>query len=408
MSTHSKRLNDIWNVKELLRDRYKRHEYGKVILPLTVLRRLESVLAPTRAEVVAEAEQYDDPDTAHVVLEHIAKKVFYNTSKFTFANLLDDEDNIIENWLEMIRGFSPNAREMIKHFRLEGEIENMGAAGILFLVTKAFSEQDLSRATVTNVEMGYIYEELVRLTADLSNEEAGEHFTPREVIELMVNLVFSGEDELFSEHKIARIYDPTCGTGGMLTAAQDFITWKNDKARVHLYGQEIQPESFATCQADMMLEDRDSNIEFGDTLKPYTLVDGERVEGVQRANGQSASVWCVSPGQQAGTPSRSRGRPSPCSGRLPGASRSANRNRRELSIYYLDPVDGDAFPTERFSYMFANPPFLIKSPCYELPCCDAGTSPGHQLTTASGPEREWHMRESGCVRGIDVPARLTA
>lgn len=296
MSTHSKRVNNIWNVKELLRDRYKRHEYGKVILPLTVLRRLESVLAPTRAAVVAEAEQYNDSDIAHVVLEHIAKKVFYNTSKFTFANLLDDEDNIIENWLEMIRGFSPNAREMIKHFRLEGEIENMGAAGTLFLVTKAFSEQDLSRATVTNVEMGYIYEELVRLTADLSNEEAGEHFTPREVIELMVNLVFSGEDELFSEHKIARIYDPTCGTGGMLTASQDFITSKNDKARVHLYGQEIQPESFATCQADMMLEDRDSNIEFGDTLKPYTLVDGER-------------------------------------------------------------VDGDAFPTERFSYMFANPPY---------------------------------------------------
>lgn len=296
MSTHSKRVNDIWNVKELLRDRYKRHEYGKVVLPMTVLRRLESVLAPTRAAVVAEAEQYDDPDVAHVVLEHTAKKVFYNTSKFTFANLLDDEDNIIENWLEMIRGFSPNAREMIKHFRLEGEIENMGAAGILFLVTKAFSEQDLSPAIVTNTDMGSIYEELVRLTADLSNEEAGDHFTPREVIELMVNLVFSGEDKLFSEHKIARIYDPTCGTGGMLTAAQDFITSKNNKARVHLYGQEIQPESFATCQADMMLEDRESNIEFGDTLKPYTLVDGER-------------------------------------------------------------VDGDAFPAERFSYMFANPPY---------------------------------------------------
>jgi len=297
MSDHRARVSEIWNVKELLRDHYKRHQYGEVILPFTVLRRLESVLDSSRAAVFEAAKRFDDPDLAYDLLCHTSGRMFYNTSRFTFANLLDDEDNIAENWLEMLRGYNREAREMVDRFGLTNHIDKLNDAGILYLVTKQFSEQELSPEVVSNVEMGYVYEELVRLTADLSNEEAGEHFTPREVIELMVNLVFSGEDELFAEHKIARIYDPTCGTGGMLTAAQDHIRAKNPNARTHLYGQEIQPESFATARADMMIEDREAKIEFGDTLKKPTFDEG-------------------------GTR-----------------------------------TDGDAFANERFGYMFANPPY---------------------------------------------------
>jgi len=280
-TTHQQRVNDIWATKEILRDHYKRHQYGDVILPLTVLRRLESVLEPTRAAVVAEAKGYGDSDKASDFLAHTAGKTFYNTTSITFSNLLADENVIEEQWYAMLSGYSPNAREMIARFGIERQIETMAEAGILFATTKQFAEQDLSPTTVTNVEMGYVYEELVRLTADLSNEEAGEHFTPREVIELMVNIVFAAEDDLLGgSAKIVRIYDGACGTGGMLTAAQDHIEAKNPKARVHLFGQELQPESFATARADMMLEDRSATIEFGDTLlQPVYNDDGQRTTG---------------------------------------------------------------------------------------------------------------------------------
>ena len=280
-TTHQQRVNAIWQTKERLRDHYKRHQYGEVILPLTVLRRLETVLEPTRAAVVEEAKTYTDPDKAADFLAHTAGKTFYNTSSITFNNLLADENTIEERWYAMLRGYSPNAREMIKHFSVERQIEKMEAAGILLAVTREFAEQDLSPEAVTNVEMGYVYEELVRLTADLSNEEAGEHFTPREVIELMVNIVFAAEDDLLGgAAKITRVYDGACGTGGMLTAAQDHIESKNPNARVHLYGQELQPESFATARADAMLEDREASIEFGDTLlKPVYGEGDERVNG---------------------------------------------------------------------------------------------------------------------------------
>ena len=184
----------------------------------------------------------------------------------------------------MLRGYSPNAREMLYRFRLESLISEMAEAKILLAVTKEFAEQDLSPQAVTNIDMGYIYEELVRLTADLTNEEAGDHFTPREVIKLMVNVVFSTEDDLLGgESKIVRAYDGGCGTGGMLTAAQDHIQTKNPNARVHLYGQELQPESFAIARADSMLEDREANIEFGNTLLKPTYTD----DGQERTNGDA-------------------------------------------------------------------------------------------------------------------------
>ena len=158
-----------------------------------------------------------------------------------------------ENVFDFLQGFSPNARFALEKFGIESHIERMGEAGILFMVIQRFASIDLRPSTVSNLEMGYVYEELIRVNAELSNEEAGEHFTPREVIHLMVNLLFADEDQLLTPGKIATIYDPACGTGGMLTVAEDYLKEKNPKARLHLFGQEIQPESFAICQSDMMM-----------------------------------------------------------------------------------------------------------------------------------------------------------
>jgi type I restriction enzyme M protein len=257
--SHSERVNFIWSVKEILRDHYKRHQYGEVILPLCTVRRLDCELDDTKEKVVAKAASIKgDLDTHADVLAHVAGHPFYNTSRFTFETLLDDPEHITENVYDYLQGFSPNARFALEKFGIESHIDRMGEAGILFMVIQRFASIDLRPAIVSNLEMGYIYEELIRVNAELSNEEAGEHFTPREVIHLMVNLLFSDEDQLLTPGKIATIYDPACGTGGMLTVAEDYLREKNPKARLHLYGQEIQPESFAICQSDMMIKNEQS------------------------------------------------------------------------------------------------------------------------------------------------------
>ena len=269
---HSEKVNFIWSVKEILRDHYRRHQYGEVILPFCVLRRLDCVLEPTKDKVLARAEKITgDLDAQADLLAHTAGQPFYNTSKFTFSTLLGDQHHIAENVADYINGFSPNTRDALEKFGLARHVEKMGEAGILYMVVQRFAGIDLHPATVSNLEMGYIYEELIRVTADLSNEEAGEHFTPREVIQLMVNLLFSDEDQLLTPGKIAKIYDPACGTGGMLSVAEEHLTDPdhgiNPKARLHLYGQELQPESYAVCRSDMLLKGQDaSKIVFGDSF----------------------------------------------------------------------------------------------------------------------------------------------
>lgn len=192
MNNWGEKLSFIWSIKEILRDHYRRHQYGQVILPLCVLRRLDCVLEPAKDQVLAKAATVrGDKDAAFDLLCHTSGQQFYNTSKFTFERLLGDEDNITDNVADYLRGFSPNVRDVVGKFGLHPHIEKMGRAGILYAVVGRFAEIDLHPATVPNLEMGYIYEELVRVTADLSNEEAGEHFTPREVIRLMVNLLVS-------------------------------------------------------------------------------------------------------------------------------------------------------------------------------------------------------------------------
>lgn len=267
-TAHSEKINFIWSVKEVLRDHYKRHQYGEVILPLCMVRRLDCELADTKQKVVARAAAINgDLDSYAQVLAHVAGHPFYNTSKFTFETLLGDPEHITENVFDYLQGFSPNARFALEKFGIESHVERMGDAGILFMVIQRFAGIDLSPAAVSNLEMGYIYEELMRVNAELSNEEAGEHFTPREVIHLMVNLLFADEDQLLTPGKIATIYDPACGTGGMLTVAEEYLKDKNPKARLHLFGQEIQPESYAICQSDMMIKNEQSaRIVYGDSF----------------------------------------------------------------------------------------------------------------------------------------------
>ncbi len=263
------KVSFIWSVKETLRDHYKRHQYQDVILPFCVLRRLDCVLEPTKDAVVAKAEEVgsDRWDAATDVLAHAAGQSFWNASRFTFGGLLADQHNVRQNVHAYVRGFSPNARDALVRFGLPNQIDKMAEAQILYMVVKQFAEIDLHPDVVTNLEMGYIYEELIRVTADLSNEEAGEHFTPREVIELMVNLLFADEDRLLAPSRIFTVYDPACGTGGMLSVAEEHLRSINRSARLHLFGQELQPESYAVCRTDMLLKGQDaSRIVFGDSF----------------------------------------------------------------------------------------------------------------------------------------------
>ena len=268
VTAHSEKVNFIWSVKEVLRDHYKRHQYQDVILPFCVLRRLDCVLEPTKDKVVAKAGTIKgDLDASADLLAHTAGHPFYNSSRFTFATLLGDQHHITENVHDYVNGFSPNARDALDKFGLPNQIDKLGTAEILYMVVQRFAAIDLHPSVVSNLEMGYIYEELVRVTADLSNEEAGEHFTPREVIHLMVNLIFADEDRLLTPGRISTLYDPACGTGGMLSVAEEHLRSINPKARLHLFGQELQPESYAVCRSDMMLKGQDaSRIVFGDSF----------------------------------------------------------------------------------------------------------------------------------------------
>ena len=266
---HAERLSFIWSVKNILRDHYKRHQYGEVILPLCMVRRLDCELLDTKEKVVAKAATIKGDLDGHAdVIAHTAGHPFYNTSKFTFQSLLGDQHHITENVYDYLNGFSPSARFALEKFGIESHVSKMGEAGILYMVVQRFAGIDLSPSVVSNSDMGYIYEELIRVNAELSNEEAGEHFTPREVIHLMVNLLFADEDQLLTPGKIATLYDPACGTGGMLSVAEAYLAEKNPKARPHLFGQEIQPESFAICQSDMMIKNElNARIVYGDSFK---------------------------------------------------------------------------------------------------------------------------------------------
>ncbi|WP_231597261.1 class I SAM-dependent DNA methyltransferase [Synechococcus sp. CBW1004] len=266
----------IWGVADLLRGDYKQSDFGKVILPFTVLRRLDCVLEPTKEAVLAEKELREsqglDPEP---FLLRVAGQAFCNTSALSMKRLMGDQDNIGENLRSYIQAFTPEVRDIFESFEFHLQVDRLEKAGLLYMVSERFAQIDLHPETVSNAEMGLVFEELIRRFAELSNETAGEHFTPREVIRLMVNLLFIEEDAALTQPGIVRsLYDPTAGTGGMLSVAEEHLVGMNPSARLVLSGQELNPESYAICKADMLIKGQNiKNIRFGNTLSDDQLGD---------------------------------------------------------------------------------------------------------------------------------------
>src|SRR5260221_9015594 len=259
----------IWSVADLLRGDYKQSEYGKVILPFTVLRRLDCVLEPTKETVLAEIASLKkrgvNPDA---FLRRKTKVGFYNTSPIDMRKLMGDQDHIRQNLDKYTQAFSPEVRDVFERFEFATPVERLHKAGLLYLVAEKFAGIDLHPKVVDNHQMGLVFEELIRKFAEISNETAGEHFTPRDVIRLMVNLIFIEDDDVVSKANVGRtIYDPTAGTGGLLSIADEYLDEHNPGARLTMFGQELNAESYAICKADMLIKGQDvTNIVFGNTL----------------------------------------------------------------------------------------------------------------------------------------------
>ena len=259
----------IWSVADLLRNDYKPSEYGKVILPFTVLRRLDCVLEATKPAVLSELVKREKAGlNPEPFLLKKSGQLFYNTSPLDMKKLMGDQDHIKENLFAYIQAFSPAVRDIFESFDIHIQVDRLAKAGLLYLIAEKFATIDLHPEAVSNAQMGSVFEELIRKFAELSNETAGEHFTPREVIWLMVNLLFIEDDEALTKPGVVRsIYDPTAGTGGMLSVAGEHLAELNPDARLVMYGQEVNAESYAICKADMLIKGQDiANIIFGNTL----------------------------------------------------------------------------------------------------------------------------------------------
>ncbi|HNK14531.1 MAG TPA: class I SAM-dependent DNA methyltransferase [Nitrospira sp.] len=259
----------IWNIAELLRGPFQPNQYGDVVLPFTILRRLDCILEPTKEQVIAAYKQAQSQkiDPA-VVLKSKFKLPFFNTSRWTFAKLVSDPEGVADNLNDYINRFSPNVRDVFDGFKMPDLIADLHKSGRLYLIVKEFAAVDLHPDVVSGTDMGYIFEELIRKFAESNNAAAGDHFTPREVIKLMVNVLFHSDDDALAKPGVVRtIYDPAAGTGGMLSTAYDHLVAMNHSARPVLYGQEINPRSYAMCKSDMIIKGQDvDNIYFGDTL----------------------------------------------------------------------------------------------------------------------------------------------
>ena len=272
------KVSFIFSIADVLRGPYRPNQYGKVILPLTVLRRLDCVLAPTKQAVLkGHAKHKDKGEKAREgILNRIAKQQFHNTSKLDFAALKGDANNVAKNLTHYIKGFSARARDMFDKFSFSEHIERLDEANRLYLVVSKFAKIDLHPETVKNQEMGYIFEELIRKYNEDANETAGDHFTPREVIRLMVNILFTPDGQVLTRKGIApTIYDPTCGTGGMLSTSEEFIAELNPDARPEIFGQDFNPESYAVCGSDMLIKGHSiDHIVHGDVLGDGKTTDG--------------------------------------------------------------------------------------------------------------------------------------
>ncbi len=268
MATRSAKIDQkadlIWAIADKLTGVYKPHEYGDVILPLTVIRRFDCILSDTKDAVLQKYDEVKNLPMKDILLRKASKKDFYNTSKYTFERLMDDPDHIEENFREYLNKFSANVRDILEKFKFDGHITTMANKGILYIVLKEYTTDrgNLHPNEISNLEMGYIFEEIIRRFSESHNEDAGQHYTPREVIQLMVNILFYDDNDILSGNNVAKtIYDPACGTGGMLSVAEEYLHSLNASTELVSFGQEINDQTFAICKADMLitLEEIDEN-----------------------------------------------------------------------------------------------------------------------------------------------------
>lgn len=310
----SELANFIWSVADLLRGDYKQADYGKIILPFTLLRRLECVLEPTKADVLAEyAKRKETGDNLDIFLPRKSKQAFYNVSPFSIPGLLADAPNIRQNMAAYLADFSAEARDVFERFKFTDMVSELDEKDLLFKVTQQFATIDLHPDVVPNETMGLVFEELIRKFAEASNGTAGEHFTPREVIKLIVMCLFAGDDEALSRPGVVRsLYDPTAGTGGMLSVGQNILAGINPQAKLVLFGQELNDESYAICKADMLIKGQNpKNIARGNTLSAdgfpserfdYALsnppfgVDWKKVQEVVKAEHENGAKGRFAPG----------------------------------------------------------------------------------------------------------------
>ena len=266
----NEKANLIWAIADKLTGVYKPHEYGKVILPLTVIRRFDCILVDTKEAVLEKHNSMaQNLPMREVFLKKASGYEFYNTSKYTFETLLDAPDSIEANFRNYLNGFSKNVREIIEKFKFDQEIATLAEKNLLYIVIQEFTtpKADLHPDKISNLEMGYIFEEIIRRFSEAHNEDAGQHYTPREVIELMVNILFNSDNDILTENVAKTLYDPACGTGGMLSVAEDYLKKINSSAKLLPFGQEINDETFAICKADMLIKGNDAdNIKNGNTL----------------------------------------------------------------------------------------------------------------------------------------------
>lgn len=260
----------IWAIADKLTGVYKPHEYGEVILPMTVFRRFDCILAETKDTVLEKYDSVKNLPMRDILLRKASKHAFYNTSKYTFEKLLDDPDNIEVNFRAYLEGFSENVRNILEKFKFDGHITTMANKGILYIVVKEFTspKANLHPNVISNLEMGYIFEEIIRKFSESHNEDAGQHYTPREVIRLMVNILFYDDNDILAGNNVAKtIYDPACGTGGMLSVAEEYLHQLNASTELMAFGQELNDQTFAICKADMLIKGNNADfIKDGNTL----------------------------------------------------------------------------------------------------------------------------------------------
>ncbi|MBL0937882.1 MAG: SAM-dependent DNA methyltransferase [Gemmatimonadaceae bacterium] len=278
MSDHNTFANLIWQIADLLRGPYRPPQYERVMLPMTVLRRFDCVLEASKAKVVAAHQKHKGGkltgDALDTTLNKVAGQRFHNHSPLDFAKLKGDPDNINKHLVSYIKGFSANVQRIFEYFEFEAEIEKMHEANILYLVVSKFADVDLHPTNVANEQMGLIFENLIRRFNELANETAGDHFTPREVIRLMVDLLFIHDDKLLATPgTVRKLLDPACGTGGMLAEAQRYLREHHSAAQLYAYGQDYNKRAYATAASDMLMKEVShngggDNVRYGDTLLP--------------------------------------------------------------------------------------------------------------------------------------------